>query len=114
MQLIGFVAGRINACEFGKDLVNLLILPTCALTGTGLAERLHQTAVPTADSGVEVLQNTSGRPVTADLVVALTTVNVPSSSTLGSNGAIEAERLQLVVSSLSAASRTELLYQQGS
>ena len=29
---------------------------------------------------------------------------VPSSSTLGSNGAIEAERLQLVVSSLSAAS----------
>ena len=23
MQLIGFVAGRINACEFGKDLVNL-------------------------------------------------------------------------------------------
>lgn len=79
MQLIGFVAGRINACEFGKDLVNLLILPTCALTGTvspsGFIRRLSQPLI----AGVEVLQNTSGRPVSADLVVALTTVNVPSS-----------------------------------
>lgn len=46
MQLIGFVAGRINACEFGKDLVNLLILPTCALTGTGLAERASSDGCP--------------------------------------------------------------------
>ena len=56
MQLIGSVAGRVGVRKLGEDLINSLIVPTSALTGTGLAKRLNEAAVPTADSGVEVLQ----------------------------------------------------------
>ena len=46
MQLIGSVAGRVGVRKLSEDVINSLILPTCALTGTGLAERLNETSCP--------------------------------------------------------------------
>ena len=42
MQLIGSVAGRVGVRKLGEDVINSLIVPTSALTGTGLAKRLNE------------------------------------------------------------------------
>ena len=93
MQLIRFLTFRICICQFTDNLRSPFVIPTQSLSGTSLTKRFDQRIIKSTDCRIEIFQDTTGWPVTCDIVVTLSAVYIPCCRRFGCDGTLESKCL---------------------